>query len=135
MIGNAFQLQGNSPHLNSPRGNRTSRQSLYPLCIRKRVPYCRIPGDGFSQYRLSGRFDAWKHSFDSPMLITELYFQVENLFTMALKTKMPRFDNPCMNGPNRNLMDLFSFHSVKRIILHISNRLQTGMTDGGNPML
>ena len=50
------------------------------------------------------------------MLVTQLYFQVHNLFPVADKTEMPRFNNPGMNGANPDFVQFFAFNLVERII-------------------
>ena len=43
------------------------------------------------------------------MLITELDFQVQDTFAMALETKMPWFNNSGMHGANRYFVDFLTF--------------------------
>jgi len=78
-----------------------------------------------------------QHTFNSPVLISKLDFEMQNLFSVADEPEMTRLYNSCVNGTNSNLMKLFSFNAVKRVIGHdrrlvspvirIPNRLEPWM--------
>ena len=50
------------------------------------------------------------------MLVAQLYLQMKDLFAIAYKTKMPRFNDTGMYGANPYFMQFFTFDTKKWII-------------------
>ena len=53
------------------------------------------------------------------MLVTQLYFKMKDLFSIANKTKVPGFNNTGMYGADPHFMQFFAINCKKRVI---SNR-------------
>src|ERR1700722_3483189 len=63
------------------------------------------------------------------MLITERDLQVEHLLSVALEAKMPRLNDPGMDGTNGNFVNLFPFNAVE--ICHTNERFFSGFPAPG----
>ena len=77
------------------------------------MPNGRIAGNRFHYMLGSWCRSADQSPFNPAMLKSERYFQVEYLFAMTLKTKMPRFYNAGVDRADRHLMNFIPFDTVK----------------------
>ena len=52
------------------------------------------------------------------MLIPQLYLKMQNLFAVADKSEMTRFNYARMNWSYSHFMKFFAFNFIERIIIH-----------------
>ncbi len=72
--------------------------------------YRAVASCNLNQAKVLMRLIAHKGAFDTAMLVPAFYFEMQYLFAVALKAKVPGLDDTCMNRANRNLMNLFATH-------------------------
>ena len=61
----------------------------------------------------TGRRAADQRPFDAAMLKPEHYFQMKHLFSVTLKTIVPRFNDACMYRTDSNFMYFIPFDTVE----------------------
>ena len=61
-----------------------------------------------------------KKLLHSPVLVSKLYFEVQDLLTVTNESEMAGFNNTGMNGSYPYFMKLFSFNVKERIFRHLS---------------
>src|SRR5262249_23800330 len=118
------QLERNSAeHIRSNRRRSAGKRFDY-LAIGGRVANGCITGHRF--HRVDGAFvrPAGDRSLGTAVLIAQGDLQVEDLFTVALKTKIAWFDDAGVNGTYRDFVDFVPFNAVE--IRDASDRLRTG---------
>src|ERR1019366_2957704 len=54
--------------------------------------------------------------FNTPVLVTKLNLQMQNLFSITDETKMPGFNHSRMDRPNAHLVQFFTVNIEKRIV-------------------
>jgi hypothetical protein len=71
-----------------------------------------IPGNGLECMDSSLGRTADEHTLRSSVLIAKRDFQMEDLLTVTLETKMPGFNNPCMDRTDGHFVNLAPFDPV-----------------------
>jgi len=74
------------------------------------MTYSRITGSGLHVMQSPFIGTACQGTFYSAMLITERYFQIQYVLSVALKTKMARFNYTGMDRAHCNLMYLVAIN-------------------------
>ncbi len=108
------------------------------------MPHHGISGNAFSHRCLLQKSRAPQQQLlDAPVLIAQLYFQVQDLLPVADKPEMPRFYHSGMNGPYPHFVQFIALHGIKRIVGNglgavgtverVTYRLQPGMVKVLNP--
>src|SRR5262249_21301821 len=128
MIGESLEFQRKRTQSFRLRRYVMSGQSLHDLRVGPAVTNDGIPCDRFSQYRPTPGRGRCNLVFDATVLIPQLNFQVMDPFAVALKTKVPRFNDSSMNRPNRNFVNGISFNLKKGNPFDLAKGLQPGMS-------
>lgn len=80
------------------------------------MPRHRIPGDIFCQGNpLQQLLPSQKEFFDTPVLIPQLDFEMQDLLTLADKAEMARFNDPGMNRSDTHLMQFVTVDRIKGV--------------------
>jgi len=77
------------------------------------MTYCRITGCRFELKRGEWMGTVYKVLFNAAVLIPQGYLQMQDGFTVTLKSEMSRFNYTCMNRPDCDLMYLISRYTEK----------------------
>ena len=89
------------------------RQTFNRLTIGKRMTDRRVAGRCFDIMNGALIGSANQRLLDAAVLIPQRNFQMKDMLAVALKTKMPRFNNSRMYRADRDLMGLRPFHLKK----------------------
>jgi hypothetical protein len=73
-----------------------------------------VTGNRLSEDRLLGLRRTQQSTFETAVLVAEADFEKEHFLTVALKTKMPGFDNASVHGSYSNLVNAGSVDAVER---------------------
>ena len=124
MNSHSFVLQRNGPFNGKSFGRHKTAQTFPRLCKSRCMSDCRVPCDIFSQRDpLEKALLVREKLFYSPVLVSQLDLEMEDLLSVADKPEMARLDDTRMNGTDADLVKFFPFKFVKWIV---GDRLQRG---------
>ena len=108
MVSDAFEFESNRADGLGTSRDRTACQRFDRLGIGGGMSDGRIPCQGFHVMNRAFIWPADHGPLHAPMLVAQRYFQMQNLFPVALKSEMAGFNDARMHRPHRDFMDLFS---------------------------
>src|SRR5260370_27203195 len=133
MIGDPLQLE--SQRAPAARARRTcgAGEAFEDLAIGCGVADRAVSDNGFSEMSSSAVRAALQRPLDPAVLVSERDFEMDDLFAVAIETKMPGLDDP---GVDRSYRDFVDFRAGHREEIRFpdggaggreANRLQPGM--------
>src|ERR1700694_629556 len=117
MIRHALALEAKRAHPDRARRRGDGGDCLDGLRIRPRVSDRAVAGNASGQavpFRERERLEAF---FDPLVGVAEALLQPEHFLAYDLKAEMPRFDDPGVHGPDRNLVHAVAGDAHEGIIL------------------
>src|SRR5262249_28503522 len=106
------QLQGNAAQHLGACGHLTAGQRLEGLTVSRGMADRRIAGQCLHVVDGALVGPAEQRPLDAAVLVAQGYFQMVNLFAVALKAEMPRFDDAGVDRADRHLVNFLSRDAV-----------------------
>jgi hypothetical protein len=123
MVGKPLKFQRNTADSFTAYWHLTPRECFDRLAVCHRVSDRRVPSDFLHDWQGTLGGATQKHSLDPAVLVAQRDLEMKYLLTVALKAEVPRFDDPGMNRPDRDLVNLFASNLV--VVHHTNNRFHS----------
>ncbi len=106
VVGQAFELEGDTPERGAARREPRLGERFHDLAVGGRMPDRRVSSRRLGVVDRPAVRATRKRSFDTPVLVSEADLEKEDLLAMALEAEMPRLDDTGVHRTDADLVDL-----------------------------